>query len=103
MLFLSKPERWSAGNFQFNEMAVKLKWVIWETYVSQIENLKIEKYYNTEKFTVSQKISLTWLVSLHVIKIFSAIEHSMWYVKSLLQGNFFRNEQISKEGTYKFL
>ena len=37
-------------------------------FFSRIENLTIENYHGTKKLTVSQKISLTWSVSLHVIK-----------------------------------
>ena len=29
-------------------------------------------------------------------------ERSVWYAQKVLQGHFFRNEQISKERTYKF-
>ena len=36
---------------------------------SLIENLIIENYHDTKKLTVSQKISFTWSVSLHVIKM----------------------------------
>ena len=32
MLLLNKPERWQAGNFHLNKMAVKLKWVIQKTW-----------------------------------------------------------------------
>ena len=39
------------------------------TVFSRIENLITEKYHDTKKLTVSQKISLTWSVSLHVIKM----------------------------------
>ena len=38
-------------------------------FFSRIENLTIENYHGTKKLTVSQKISLTWCVSLHVIKM----------------------------------
>ena len=51
-------------------MAVKLKWVIRKTcFFSRIENLTIENYHGTKKLTVSQKISRTWSVSLHGIKM----------------------------------
>ena len=35
----------------------------------QIENLNIENYHDTKKLTVSMKISLTWSIALHVIKM----------------------------------
>ena len=36
---------------------------------SRIENLTTENYHDTNNFTVSQKISLTWSISLHAIKM----------------------------------
>ena len=36
---------------------------------SLIENLIIENHHDTKKLTVSQKISFTWSVSLHVTKM----------------------------------
>ena len=36
---------------------------------SLIENLIIENYHDTKKLTVCQKISFTWSISLHVIKM----------------------------------
>ena len=36
---------------------------------SRIENLNTENYSETKNLTASQKISLTWSVSLHVIKM----------------------------------
>ena len=36
---------------------------------SRIENLNIENYHDTKKLTVSQKIPLTWSISLHMVKM----------------------------------
>ena len=36
---------------------------------SQIESLNIENYHGIKKLTVYQKISLTWSISLHEIKM----------------------------------
>ena len=36
---------------------------------SRIENLNTENYDDTKKLKVSQKTSLTWSISLHVIKM----------------------------------
>ena len=38
-------------------------------FFSLIENLIIENYHDTKKLTVSQKMSFTWSVSLHVKKM----------------------------------
>ena len=70
---------------------------------SQIENLNIENYHDSKKLTVSQKLSLTWSISLHVIKMSQPFPLNFLICSTVKGGGpFFGKTELSSKVTSLF-